>query len=108
MQRDFVAVLDEQARAAMRPRPSDEPVISIRAIETPFETVLLRLRSFTQHHAASKEREKAISFARRARTWQHGDESVSKLATADQEEQQWALRDSNPRPQPCEGCALTS
>ena len=20
----------------------------------------------------------------------------------------WALRDSNPRPQPCEGCALTS
>ena len=25
-----------------------------------------------------------------------------------QDEQQWALRDSNPRPQPCEGCALTS
>jgi len=23
-------------------------------------------------------------------------------------ENEWALRDSNPRPQPCEGCALTS
>jgi len=21
---------------------------------------------------------------------------------------EWALRDSNPRPQPCEGCALTN
>jgi hypothetical protein len=33
---------------------------------------------------------------------------VVPLASPDQATNRWALRDSNPRPQPCEGCALTS
>ena len=33
---------------------------------------------------------------------------VLAFVARDQEESEWALRDSNPRPQPCEGCALTS
>ena len=35
------------------------------------------------------------------RRGQHVDESAAG-------KHEWALRDSNPRPQPCEGCALTS
>jgi hypothetical protein len=36
------------------------------------------------------------------------DAEVLPFTAPDMDEQQWALRDSNPRPQPCEGCALTS
>jgi integrase len=36
------------------------------------------------------------------------DAEVLPFITPDQGEQQWALEDSNLRPQPCEGCALTN
>ena len=44
----------------MRPRPSDEPVIRIRAIETPFGRVLLPAEVIHDPDDASKEREKAM------------------------------------------------
>ena len=57
---------------------------------------------------ASENTAKKRLFAHVARTPDDRDKSVSEAQLADQGENWWALRDSNPRPQPCEGCALTS
>jgi len=49
----------------------------------------------------------ADSIARVARATEAGSEDGVGAQDADQGTW-WALRDSNPRPQPCEGCALTN
>ena len=56
---------------------------------------------------ASHARERAVSCGHVARTPAEDAEIVSDVNTMTSENE-WALRDSNPRPQPCEGCALTS
>jgi integrase len=60
----------------------------------------------TLPRAASSGR--PISDGRGTDTGSAASADVITFVTSEQDEQQWALRDSNPRPQPCEGCALTS
>ena len=59
-------------------------------------------------HDSARAREKTISFAHVACTPDDSNDTPQDSQVADQDENEWALRDSNPRPQPCEGCALTS
>jgi hypothetical protein len=51
---------------------------------------------------------KSESLAHVARTPDDIEEGVDDSQGREQDLFWWALRDSNPRPQPCEGCALTS
>ena len=50
----------------------------------------------------------SISDGRMTDNVSEDDAEILPFTTPDQGSSKWALRDSNPRPQPCEGCALTS